>query len=104
MTRKKLKVRDKVSKKLLLRLFEEGKGPNDPEVKELGYRASSVRNYYSKWQSGKGEVSKAGNKLETPLPKSESMGGVAETAKFKPSPVSEALFIVCKVTIQAFVQ
>ena len=53
--------------------------------------------------SGKGEVSKAGNKLETPLPKSESMGGVAETAKFKPSPVSEALFIVCKVTIQAFV-
>ena len=104
MTKKKPKAPNKLSKKTLLLLFEEGKGPNDPEVKELGYRASSVRNYYSKWQSGKGEVSKAGNKLETPLPKSESMGGVAETAKFKPSPVSEALFIVCKVTIQASVQ
>jgi len=84
-----LKVRDKVSKKLLLRLFEEGKGPNDPEVKELGYRSTSVHTYYLTWQKSKGKVSetKAG-KLETAIGKGETMGGIDET-KGKP-PVTEA--------------
>lgn len=83
MTRKKLKVRDKVSKKLLLRLFEEGKGPNDPEVKELGYRSTSVHTYYLTWLKSKGEVSETGKagKLETALGKGETMAGIDETGK-----------------------
>ena len=76
MTKKKPKAHNKLSKKTLLLLFEHEKVPSDPEVKELGYKASTVHNYYTRWKPDEGEVSKAGNKLETPLPKGEFMGGL----------------------------
>lgn len=78
MARHKVKARDEVSKKLLLKLFEEGKVPTDPEVKELGYKSTTVHSYYSKWKRDKGEVTKA-TKLETPLGKGETMSGIDET-------------------------
>jgi len=84
MAKKKVKARDSASKKLLLRLFEEGKVPTDPEVKELGYKATTVHGYYSRWKSDKGEVTKS-TKLETPLSKGEIMGGIDETKKSPPS-------------------
>lgn len=97
MTRKKVKARDKVSKKLLVKLFEEGKVPTDPEVKELGYKSTTVHNYYLTWRS-KGEVSVGETKLkvtkvaklETPLPGGESMSGIDETKLPPPSEGKEA--------------
>lgn len=65
-------------KEELFRLFEQGKVPTDPEVKALRYKASSVYTFYSEWKKGAG-TSKAGGKLETPLPGGDSLTGIDDT-------------------------
>lgn len=84
MTRKKVKAYDKLSKKRLLELFEQGKTPADPEVKELGYKGTTVYTFYSRWKSGK-EVTKA-TKLET---KGETLGAFEDIRVKTPEPTEE---------------
>jgi len=47
-TKVKYKKRDPESKTKLLSLFEQGKGINDPEVKALGYKTTTLYNLFSR--------------------------------------------------------
>lgn len=42
---------------IAFKLFDEGKRPSDPEVKELGLKPSSTCDYFQQWKRGKGNSS-----------------------------------------------
>lgn len=73
------RVKSPTAKELAFALFDEGKRPRDPEVKNLGIKSKTRYNYYQEWQ-------KAGEVVGEPEAPVEGVEGSEGTTSAKSAP------------------